>query len=117
MTDRTYLGELEQTVLWAVLRLEEGAYGTRILDEIEERTDRRVSPGALYATLDRLETKGVIASRLADPEPGRGGRPKRFVTVTVKGREDLAAARAEWTRLWEGLDPSAALGRTGGGDS
>jgi DNA-binding PadR family transcriptional regulator len=104
MSDPTYLGELEQMVLWAVLRLGDGAYGPRILGELEERVGRRVSPGALYATLDRLEMKGMIRSSLADPEPGRGGRPRRYVRVSAEGRHALARVRSEWTSLWTGVD-------------
>ncbi|HKJ03060.1 MAG TPA: helix-turn-helix transcriptional regulator, partial [Longimicrobiales bacterium] len=85
MERRTYLGELEQLVLWVVLRLGGNGYGTTILEAINERADRRVTPGALYATLDRLEAKGMVGSRLADPEAGRGGRRKRYLTVTPEG--------------------------------
>jgi PadR family transcriptional regulator PadR len=104
MGTKTYLGELEQRVLWAVLRMDGEGYGTTILEALIERSDRRVSPGALYTTLDRLEEKGMILSRLADPEPGRGGRRKRFMSVTAKGREALERTREEWMRIWDGLE-------------
>ena len=104
MGERPYLGELEQTVLWAVLRLDGTGYGPLILEQLEERADRSVTPGALYATLDRLEEKGMIESTVGEPEPGRGGRPKRFVAVTPEGRAALAEARSEWMRLWDGLE-------------
>lgn len=104
MDERPYLGELEQTILWAILRLGDDAYGAAIAVELEERVGRAVSPGAIYATLDRLESKGVIRSTMADPEPGRGGRPKRLVAVTEEGRAGLAQVRAEWQRLWDGLE-------------
>ena len=81
MTRGTYLGELEQMVLWAVLRLDGQGYGATIIEELSGRVERRVTPGALYATLDRLEEKGMLESRLADPEPGRGGRRKRYLTL------------------------------------
>lgn len=110
MDDSTYLGELEQMVLWAALRLGGDGYGPRILEELEKRAGRTVSPGALYATLDRLEQKGMIRSRLGDPAPGRGGRPKRYVEVTAGGHAALRSARGAWTRLWEGLEPSAGRG-------
>ena len=106
MRDRTYLGELEQMILWSTLRVGDDAYGPRILQELEERVGRAVSPGALYATLDRLESKGMIRSRLADPEPGRGGRRRRYVGVTESGREALALVRAEWMSLWKDVDPA-----------
>lgn len=104
MTEQTYLGELEQMVLWAVLRRNGHGYGAVIMEELEERAGRRVSTGALYATLDRLESKGVIESRLADPEPGRGGRRKRLMTVTPEGVAALSRTRQEWMSLWEGMD-------------
>ena len=107
MERATYLGELEQLVLWAVLRLGGDGYGATILDEINERVHRTVSPGALYATLDRLEVKGMVESRLADPEAGRGGRRKRYLTVTPQGQEALDRTRQEWMRMWEGLDVAA----------
>jgi DNA-binding PadR family transcriptional regulator len=103
MSDRTYLGELEQMTLWTVLRVGENAYGPRILAEIHERVGRTVTPGALYATLDRLESKGMIASQLADADSGRGGRRRRYVSVTAEGREALALVRHEWMSLWEGV--------------
>jgi len=99
-----YLGELEQMMLLAILQLDDDAYGLNILRELQERAGRKVSPGALYATLDRLEGKGAVASRFADPEPGRGGKPKRFMTVTEKGRTALQEARQAWTRMSEGLE-------------
>lgn len=107
MSDDVYLGELEQMVLWAILRFDGEAYGTPILEVLEERADRAVTPGALYATIDRLEEKGVIESRLADPEPGRGGRRKRYLSVTPRGDEALRLARTKWMRLWEGLADAA----------
>jgi DNA-binding PadR family transcriptional regulator len=103
MGRQTYLGELEQMVLWAVLRLDGTGYGTTILEQLTERAYRRVTPGALYATLDRLEEKGMIQSRLADPEAGRGGRRKRYMTVTAEGRTALERTREEWMRVWDGL--------------
>ncbi len=104
MTRQTYLGELEQMVLWAVLRLDGDGYGTTILEALTGRVDRRVTPGALYATLDRLEEKGMIQSRLADPEAGRGGRRKRYLTVTAEGQTSLDRTRQEWMRMWDGMD-------------
>jgi len=91
-------------VLWAVIRLGGEGYGASILEALNERVDRRVTPGALYATLDRLEGKGMIQSRLADPEPGRGGRRKRYMDVTSEGRAALERTRSEWMRVWEGID-------------
>jgi PadR family transcriptional regulator PadR len=99
-----YLGELEQMVLMAILRLDGDAYGLNIQRELKDRVDRKVSPGALYSTLDRLEGKGAVRSQFGDPDPVRGGKPKRFMTVTAEGRAALRAARVAWNRLSEGLD-------------
>src|SRR5215472_3073563 len=73
-----YLGEFEQIVLLAVVRLGDEAYGVPIRREIAERAGRQVTVGALYATLDRLEAKGLVHSWFADPTPERGGRSKRY---------------------------------------
>lgn len=101
---KSYLGDFELTVLLATLRLADGAYGGAILREIEERTGRAVPGGALYVTLDRMETKGLLRSRLADPSPGRGGRPRRYVTVTDSGFEAVRESRAALLSLMGGLD-------------
>lgn len=104
MTDRAFLGEFEQMVLASVLRLGEQAYGAAILTEIAAQTGRRVSSGALYVTLDRLEDKGLIRSRRADPTPERGGRPKRFVLVTSEGLGALRDVRQAMLKLWRGIE-------------
>jgi DNA-binding PadR family transcriptional regulator len=104
VTDRAYLGEFEQMVLSAVLRLGEQAYGAAILTELAEQTGRQVSSGALYATLDRLEAKALIESRRADPTPERGGRPKRYVRLTRDGLTALKDVRRAMLKLWRGLE-------------
>ena len=103
-----YLGELEQAVLWTALRLEGAGYGATILAELNDRLDRTVTPGALYATLDRLQEKGMVRSRLADRDARRGGRRKRYITVTPEGQVALARVQAEWMRLWDGMEGGAA---------
>src|ERR1700681_2790670 len=85
MSGRDYLGEFEHIVVLALLRLGDRAYGVTVRQEIELRIGREVSIGAIYATLDRLEAKGYVKSRLGDPTPERGGRSKRFFHVTAKG--------------------------------
>src|SRR5258708_39474986 len=90
MFGRDYLGEFEHIVLLALLRLEDRAYGVTVRQEIQLRIKRDVSIGAVYATLDRLETKGYVKSFHGDPTPERGGRSKRFFRVSGKG---LAAVR------------------------
>jgi PadR family transcriptional regulator, regulatory protein PadR len=104
MAKTSSLGEFEQIVLLAVLRLGENAYGVTILTEIAERTGRNASPGALYTTLHRMEDKGLVTFRDGSPTPERGGRAKRFVTVTREGRNALASAQAAYRSLMEGLD-------------
>jgi DNA-binding PadR family transcriptional regulator len=101
---KKYLGELEQMVLMAILQLKDDAYGLNIGRELSDRGGRKVSPGALYATLDRLEGKGIVTSSFADPEPGRGGKPRRYLTVTPAGIAALQKARQAWQRLGEGLE-------------
>src|ERR1017187_303352 len=102
-TDRS-LGEFEQIVLLAVLRLGDAAYGVTILGEIAAKTGRNPSPGALYTTLHRMEAKGLVTFRDGNPTPERGGRAKRFVTVTREGRNALASAQSAYHSLLEGLD-------------
>ena|SRR6201988_2461088 len=85
MPNRDYLGEFEHVVILALLRLADRAYGVTVRQEIEARTGREVSIGAIYATLDRLEAKGYVKSQLGEPTPERGGRSKRFFHVTAKG--------------------------------
>jgi PadR family transcriptional regulator PadR len=97
------LGEFEQVVLLAILRLDDGAYGVSIRAEIAACTGREPAPGALYTTLDRLETKTMVASRVGDPTPERGGRAKRYYTVTRRGLEAVARAQTSYQRLLRGL--------------
>ena len=104
MPDRAFLGDFEQMVLAAVLRLGEGAYGAAILTEIETRTGRRVSSGSLYVTLDRIEQKGLIETWRGDPTPERGGRPRRYVRVTRSGLEALRDVRQALLNLWHGIE-------------
>lgn len=104
MGERSFPGEFEQMVLAASLRLGDDAYGARMIEEIEATTGRRVSGGSLYVTLNRLEDKGLLESRMADPEPGRGGRPKRYVRATAAGIEALRQARQAMLNLWDGIE-------------
>lgn len=99
----TALGEFEQIVLLAILRLGDTAYGVAIRKEIAARTDREPAPGALYTTLDRLEEKGLVVSRLGDPTPERGGRAKRYFKVTPKGIAGVARAQGCYRRLLDGV--------------
>lgn len=104
------LGEFEQVVLLAILRLDDRAYGVTIRSEIKQCTGREPSPGALYTTLDRLEEKGLVKSRMGDPTPQRGGRPKRYVTVTRSGLTAVSRAQRSFQKLLRGVAlPGGAL--------
>lgn len=103
MGGRAFLGEFEQMVLLAVLQLGERAYGPAISSELEERAERRVSRGALYATLDRLARKGLLRWEIdAATSESRGNRRRRF-SVTPAGLDELATVRDAYESLWEGL--------------
>jgi PadR family transcriptional regulator, regulatory protein PadR len=104
-----YLGEFEHLVLLAVLRLGETAYAVPIREEIVGRGGRAVARGALYTTLDRLEQKGLLRSRLGDPLAERGGRARRYYGLTVRGLASLRAARSAIDRLSSGLEPELGL--------
>ena len=104
MSARDYLGEFEHLIVLAVLRLADRAYGVTVRQEIEIRTKREVSIGAVYATLDRLETKGYVKSHFSDPTPERGGRSKRFFEVTAKGVGAVNRTRRALQNMAEGLD-------------
>jgi len=103
MAATTALGEFEQVVLLAILRLGEEAYGVTIRREIAKCTEREPAPGALYTTLDRLEEKGLVSSACGDPTPERGGRAKRYFTVTASGVRAVARAQRAYQRLLKGL--------------
>lgn len=103
MTSR-FLGEFEQMVLLAVLQLKAEAFAVGILEELDRRVGRSVSRGALYKTLERLETKGFLAWGTEEGPPERGGHPRRLFAVTPRGIAALQEARQALTRLWEGLD-------------
>jgi DNA-binding PadR family transcriptional regulator len=103
MTGRAFLGEFEHLVLATALRLEAG-YGAELVRDLEQRTGRQVQGGALYVTLDRLERKGYLVSRMGEPDAHRGGRPKRFVEVTPEGVRALAEHRDALLKVWAGLE-------------
>lgn len=104
MSRNANLGEFEQIVLLAIMRLGDAAYGVTIRNEIGSRTGRATTPGALYTTLDRLEQKGLVTSRLGDPTPERGGRAKRFYTVSSAGSAAVERAQRSYRSLLEGLE-------------
>jgi len=98
------LGEFEQVVLLAILRLDTEAYGVTIRSEIARCTGREPAPGALYTTLDRMEEKGVVRSWLGEATPQRGGRAKRYFALTKVGRGALVGAQRAYRSLLDGLD-------------
>ena len=98
------LGDFEQIVLLAILRLGDTAYGVTIRAEIGDRTGRLPSPGALYTTLDRLEEKAYVTSRIGDPTPQRGGKAKRYFRVTKAGVNAVTRAQQAYRSLLEGLN-------------
>ena len=97
------LAELELRVLLGVLRRGDEAYAVAVRDEIEARTGRAVSIGSLYITLQRLERKGLLRSRLGEPTSERGGRAKRFYTLTRSGLTLLRAECRMTQAMWDGL--------------
>ena len=97
------LGELEQVVLLAALRVGDDAYGVPIAHEIARRTGREPSLATLHKTLARLEDKGYVTSRMGEPTPTRGGRRRRHFAVTPAGRQAVRASIAALRRLASGL--------------
>jgi PadR family transcriptional regulator PadR len=104
MTTSRFLGEFEQVVLLAVAQLGEEGYGTTIRKEIERRTARRVSVGAVYATLSRLEEKGLVGSWYGESTARRGGRAKRHYRLEPAGASALESTRRMLDRMWDGVD-------------
>jgi DNA-binding PadR family transcriptional regulator len=97
------LGSFEQAVLLAVVRLQAEAYGRAILKEVEARLDRDVAPGAVHATLGRLEQKKLLSSKLGSGTPVRAGRPRRYYRLLPSGVRALNDARAAVDNIWSGL--------------
>ncbi len=110
MAGREHLGEFEQIVLLAVLRLGDEAYGVPIRLEIETRTRRTVTVGALYRTLDRLEAKGFVTSWFGEPTAARGCRSRRYFKLKPAGLRTLRASRDVLAAMWDGLEPQVPRG-------
>lgn len=102
MTDEL-LGELEHLVLLTIVRLGSDSYGVPIVDELRRHTKRRILRPSVYLALKRLETKGLVRSRLGDPEARRGGRARRHYDATAAGTRILRDSQRTLTRLWAGL--------------
>src|SRR5271169_5135181 len=103
MTERSYLGEFELTILLAVIHLGDEAYGVPISRELEAHRGRDVSVGSVYAALERLEGKGLVASSLGDPTPERGGKAKRYFRVTREGLRQVHDTRRVLKQMWRTL--------------
>jgi len=99
-----YLGEFEFAVLLAVLHLDEEAYAVPVRELIEQRTGRPVARGALYTGLDRLEAKGCLRSRMGDPTEERGGKARRYYSVTPAGMKAIRATHEAFASLTRGLE-------------
>lgn len=102
--DSPPLGDFEQLVLLGVLRLGEGAYGAAIRQEIHSRSGRDVSINAVYTTLDRLETKGLLLSSIGEPTAQRGGRRRKFYAVNPSGMSAIRQACHTFRSMVDGLD-------------
>ena len=103
MAGRQFLTEFELMILLAILRVGERAYGVPVAREIEATAGRTVMLGAIYTALERLQDKGLVSSTIGDPTPERGGKAKRFFTVTAKGLRAIRDAQRAFTALWTGL--------------
>jgi PadR family transcriptional regulator PadR len=104
MADMQTLGELEQLILLSILRLGPEAFGLSIARELEAQAGRRLSRGALYTSLDRLELKGLVRWKLETGGPERAGLPKRLYTVSARGVSALRTSQRVLNRMWRGLD-------------
>jgi len=99
-----FLGEFEQFVLLALMRLGKDAYGMKVRQEIDQRTGRETAIGAVYATLDRLEQKGLVQSVVVESNAESGGRARRFYEITPQGIDSLRQSREAIAKLMEGLE-------------
>jgi DNA-binding PadR family transcriptional regulator len=106
------LGTLEQTVLLSVLRLDKEAYGRAVLKEVQVRLERDIAAGAVHATLERLERKGLLSSRLGPGTPVRAGRARRYYQVRPAGIRALDDARRTIHNIWRGVKWPAIKVRT-----
>ncbi|GLR70427.1 PadR family transcriptional regulator [Agaribacter marinus] len=104
MSDKEkFLGEFEQFVLLSILKLGENAYGSAIRILLAEAVSRDVTIGALYTTLERLEKKGLLTSKMGEVTPERGGRAKKYFTLTAQGNRALKRSKDALTNMWQGL--------------
>ena len=109
MAKGNYLGEFEQLMLLAIMRLDDNAYGVTIRREIETGSQREVASGAVYATLERMLDKGYISGKEGEPEPTRGGRAKVYYRIEAPGKAALTAWEQTQRRMKHGLNLAQAL--------
>ncbi len=102
---RTFLGEFEEIVLLTVAILGEDAYGVTVTQELEQKTGRAVGFSSIHTTLQRLEEKGFLSSRMGGATAERGGRRKRYFEVTALGRRALMEVKQVREELWRALPP------------
>jgi DNA-binding PadR family transcriptional regulator len=100
---RELLGHFELLVLLALLRVGEEAYGVPVANEISESTGKRAILASVYNTLERLAEKGLVTSTVGEPTSERGGRAKRYFTITTEGLREVRAAKKALTVLWRGI--------------
>lgn len=103
MPRQRLLRDFELLILLAILRIGDDAYGVPIGHEIEQATGHRVTGASIYTALDRLQAKGLVTSALGDPTPERGGRAKRFFTVTSSGLKAVKETQRAFAAMWRGL--------------
>jgi PadR family transcriptional regulator, regulatory protein PadR len=103
MRKREYLGSFELMVMLVLIRLGDNAYGVPISRAIEQTSGRRVALGSVYATLERLQRKGLVHSELGEPTPERGGRAKRYFRATAKGLREVRETQTALKSFWRGL--------------
>ncbi len=107
MSDKEkFLGEFEQFILLSILKLSDNAYGSAIRRLLAEAVKRDVTIGALYTTLERLEKKGLLTSKMGEVTPERGGRAKKYFKLTAQGQKALKRSKEALTNMWQGLSLS-----------
>lgn len=102
-TKEKFLGEFEHMLMLALIQLKDQAYGAKIRQLLDSEISRSVAIGAIYSTLERLEKKGMVSSRLGESTPERGGRAKRYFSVTAEGEAALKRAKDAMDTLWQGI--------------
>jgi len=103
MAQRNHMSSFELMVMLVLIRLGDEAYGVPISREIERTSGREVPMGSVYATLERLETKGMVAAELGEPTVERGGRAKRYFKVTARGLREVRDTQRTLMQLWKNL--------------